>query len=179
MENNLSKFRNFLDAIKFNVLFVLVAILIVQFIGVHTRIPTGSMIPTIQIGDHLIVNRVPYYYKDPVRGEIIIFKHDNISLVKRVIGTPGDKIELIDNSVYINGEKLDESGYLLEGTISYPLPYSDIVFPLIVPENEYFVMGDNRENGQDSRYFGTIKREVIFAKGGFRIYPFNRIGVVK
>lgn len=171
--------RKCLEFIKEPVLAVLAALLVIQFVTAHTRIPSGSMIPTIQIGDHMLVNRIPYYYKDPTRGEIVIFKQDDINLVKRVVGMPGDEVDLIEEEVYINGEKLDESAYLPKGTITYPFDYSEVTFPLTVPEGEYFVMGDNRENSQDSRYFGTIQREVVFARGGFRIYPFSNIGVVK
>lgn len=171
--------RKYLEFVKEPLLAVLSALLVIQFITAHTRIPSGSMIPTIQIGDHMLVNRIPYYYKDPIRSDIVIFEQDDINLVKRVIGLPGEEVDIIDNHIYINGEMLDESSYLAEGTFTYPFVYSDVTFPLVVPENEYFVMGDNRENSQDSRYFGTIKRETVFAKGGFRIFPFDSIGVVK
>lgn len=178
MERTLRRTIHILEFIKDPLLAVLAALLITNFIVVHTQIPTGSMIPTINKGDHMLINRIPFYYRDPARGEIVIFKQEGINLVKRVIGLPGDEMDLIDGSVYINGEPLDESGYLEPEVYSYPL-MSDVVFPYVVPEGHYFVMGDNRGNSQDSRYFGAIPRTDIFAKGGVKIWPLQDIGLVK
>lgn len=177
MEKLLTPIRNFLEFIKEPLLAVLAALLITQFLFAHTRIPTPSMEPTIMTGDHMIINRLPYYYRDPVRNEIVIFKHDGDLLVKRLIGEPGDTIDLIDGHVYVNDELLDESAYLSPSVESYPLS-SSITFPFVVPEGHYFMMGDNRTRSADSRMFGPISRDVIVAQGGFRIYPFNNIGII-
>jgi signal peptidase I len=178
MDKAVYTMRKYLEFTKEPLLAVLTALLVIQFIAAHTRIPTGSMIPTIQIGDHMVVNRIPYYYKDPIRGDIVVFEEGGIPLVKRIIALPGEEIDIIDHEVYINGKKLDEN-YLPAGTKTEAFFYSDVKFPFVIPEGEYFVMGDNRGNSQDSRYFGTIKRETISAQGGFRIFPFHRIGWVK
>ena len=169
--------RNFLDFIKEPLLAVLAALLISQFIMAHTKIPTGSMIPTINIGDHVVVNRLPYYYRNPVRGELIVFAREGENLIKRVIGEPGDIIDIYDGKVFINGEELDETAYIR--VLDSTEPQHELEFPYTVPEDHYFVMGDNRRESYDSRYFGPIHRDTIFAKGGFRIYPFNNIGIVK
>ncbi|MHC1750444.1 MAG: signal peptidase I [Cellulosilyticaceae bacterium] len=169
--------KNFFEFIKEPLLAVLAALLISQFLVSHTRIPSGSMEHTIETGDHLIVNRIPFYYRDPVRGEIIVFRKENENLIKRVIGEPGDIITIENGKVLVNGTALEENDYVQGQTME--LAYSDITFPYNVPEGEYFVMGDNRQNSQDSRYFGSIQREQIFAKGGLRIYPFNTVGMVK
>lgn len=178
MEKALRRTIHILEFIKDPLLAVLAALLITNFLVVHTQIPTGSMIPTINKGDHMLINRVPFYYRDPARGEIVIFRQDDINLVKRVIGLPGDQVELLDGSVYINGKPLDESAYLNADIYSYPLD-SDVEFPYTVPEGHYFVMGDNRGNSQDSRYFGAIPRTDIFAKGGVKIWPLQDIGMVR
>ncbi|MGL4345170.1 MAG: signal peptidase I [Cellulosilyticaceae bacterium] len=178
MEKTLRRTIHILEFVKDPLLAVLAALLITNFLVVHTQIPTGSMIPTINKGDHMLINRLPFYYRDPARGEVIIFKQDGINLVKRVIGLPGDEITLVDGFVYINGEKLDERGYLESDVYSYPL-MSDVIYPYIVPEDHYFVMGDNRGNSQDSRYFSAIPRSDIFAKGGLKIWPIADIGIVK
>lgn len=174
----ISSIKSFLDFIKEPLLAILAALLITQFLFAHTQIPTPSMESTIMTGDHMIINRLPYYYRDPSPGEIIIFKHDGEFLVKRLIGKPGDIINLIDGYVYVNDTLLDETIYLDSSAETYPL-HPDISFPFEVPEDYYFVMGDNRTRSADSRMFGPISRDVIVAKGGFRIYPFNNIGWVR
>ena len=159
------------------VIAVVIALLITRFVITHTVIPTGSMIPTIEINDHLVINRVPYYFTDPKAGEIVIF-HQEKELIKRVIAVPGDVLDLRDGEVYINDEKLDEP-YLNEPNSTYSFFMEDIQFPLEIPEDMYFVMGDNRGNSEDSRYFGFVNRKQIYAKSGLRIWPLNRIGFLK
>lgn len=166
------------ERIKEPLLAVLVALLISSFIISHTRIPTASMSPTIKPGDHLIVSLLPYYYRDPVRGEIVVFEYGGDRLIKRVIGEPGDLIDLRDGIVYINDTPLDESDYLQETGMTYPYAGTEVVFPYRVPEGYYFMMGDNRKNSKDSRVFGPISREKIFSQGGFRIYPFDQLGFI-
>ena len=156
---------------------VIIALVITRFVITHTVIPTGSMIPTIEINDHLIINRVPYYFTDPKAGEIVIF-HQEKELIKRVIAVPGDLLDMRDGDVYINNERLDEP-YLNEQNSTYPFFMEEIQFPLEIPEDMYFVMGDNRNNSEDSRYFGFVNRKQIYAKSGLRIWPLNRIGFLK
>ncbi len=156
---------------------IVIALLITRFVITHTLIPTGSMIPTIEINDHLIINRVPFYFTDPKRGEIVVF-HNDKELIKRVIAIPGDTLDFQNGDVYLNGELLDEP-YLYEQSSTYDFMMDDIEFPLEIPENMYFMMGDNRNNSEDSRYFGMIHRDAIYAKSWFRIWPLNRLGSVK
>lgn len=149
-----------------------------RFVAIHAKVPSGSMIPTIEIGDHFVVNRLTYLFKDIERQDIIVFKgYDGTMLVKRVIGLPGDIVDLIDGKVHINGQLLDESAYLSDDVETWGS--GEISFPLLVPKGEYFVMGDNRTNSYDSRYFNTIKEESIVGNGKLRVYPFNKIGFIK
>lgn len=178
MQKILFSIKQFLDFIKEPLLAVLTALLVIQFLFAHTVIPSESMEPTIMTSDRMIINRLPYYYRNPKRGEIVIFKQGDEFWVKRVIGEPGDTLNLIDGFVYINNELLDESTYIDPAILTFPLS-SNIVFPFTVPEDTYFVMGDNRLASKDSRAIGPIARELIVAKGGFRIYPLNHIGIVK
>ena len=171
--------KGLIEFLREPLLAVLAALMISSFIISHTKIPTGSMMFTINPGDHMIVNRLPYYYRDPHRGEIAVFRFNGENLIKRVIGEPGDIIDIVDSNIYVNDEKLQESFYLKDLNSTYKFSGSDLSFPYKVPEGYYFMMGDNRKNSMDSRYFGPIPRETIFAKGGFRIYPFNRIGIVE
>lgn len=171
--------KKVVEVIKEPMLAFLSAILIICFVVSHTHVPTKSMVPTILPGNHLIVNRVPYYYRDPIQGEIIVFNFEGQYLIKRVIGVPGDTINIIDDKIYLNGEKLDESSYLEEGMKTYLFAGSPIQFPYTVPDNSYFVLGDNRINSRDSRVFGAISREDIIAKAGIRIFPLDQIGYVR
>ncbi len=171
--------KRFIEVIKEPILAILAGIMISNFIVSHTKIPTGSMISTIMPRDHLIVNRIPYYYRNPKKGEIVVFRQDGENLIKRVIGEPGDEINIIGGYVYVNQMKIDESTYLFEDGHTYIYTSSDIHYPYKVPEDYYFLMGDNRENSKDSRFFGPVSRDQIYAKAGIRIYPFDRIERVK
>ncbi|ONI44571.1 signal peptidase I [Candidatus Epulonipiscium fishelsonii] len=167
--------KNILEFFKEPIIAVLVALIISQFFVAHTTIPTGSMISTININDHMFVSNIPFYYRNPERGEIVIFKYGEDNLVKRVIGLPGETVDLKYGKVYINGEVLNEIDYIRFPDTTYPQVVS---FPYTIPEEHYFVMGDNRENSADSRSFGAISRDTIFSLGGYRVYPFNNMGIV-
>lgn len=175
----LNSVKRGLEFIKELVLIVLVALLFTIFIVSHNKIPTSSMVSTINEGDHVLTTMLPYYYRDPEYGEIVVFKHGDESWVKRVIGKPGDKIDIIDGEVYRNDDLLDESLYLAEGTTSEPYGMDPIEFPYVVPEDHYFLMGDNRLVSQDCRYLGAISREDIYGKAWIKIYPFSEIGQLK
>ena len=175
----MNKLRNFFEFVKEPLLAVLSALLITQFLFMHTRVPTGSMIPTINEGDHLVVNRIPAYYRPPNAGEVIVFNEGGDKLIKRVIAQPEDVIDLKDGIVFINGEVLDESAYIRELDSTYEFVDSSVRFPYTVPEDHYFVMGDNRKNSLDSRYFGPVLKDEIIAIGAFKVYPFRDIGVLK
>lgn len=160
---------------------VVVALLITNFMFTHILVPTPSMEPTIKSNDHFMINKLPMYYRDPQRGEIVVFHGEKKELVKRVVGLPGEEIDIKYGSVYINGKKIKED-YLIEGIITEPAekklidPGMEIKYPYTIPKESYFVMGDNRGNSKDSRYIGTIDREKIYAIAKFRIWPLNSIG---
>ncbi len=143
----------------------------------HAKVPTGSMIPTIEVNDHLVINRLPYYFNEPKPGEIVVF-HQEDELIKRVIGVPGDTLDIQDGDVYINGNILDEP-YLAKPHSTNSFMVEDIKFPIQIPKDMYFLLGDNRNNSEDSRYFGMIHRDAIYAKSLVRVWPLNRLGVVK
>lgn len=179
MNKGLQTYKLIVEKIKEPTLAILAALLISCFIMSHTQVPTQSMVPTINPGDHLLVNRLSYYYRDPVHGEIIVFEHEGEHLIKRVIGEPGDLIDIVDGKVYVNGSELDESSYLTEMNVTFPFSHSTIDFPYVVPEGSYFVLGDHRRNSSDSRAFGPISRNQIIAKAGYRILPIQGIGSIK
>lgn len=180
MNKKLESIKRIIETLKEPMFAVLVAIVLIpSFIISNTKVPTESMMPAINPGDYLIVSRLPYYYRDPIRGEIIVFKYNKDFLIKRIIAVPGDEIDIKENKVYINGELLDEGAYLQDSVKTYLYAGSKVDFPYVIPENYYFVMGDNRLNSKDSRVFGAISRSSIIAKAGYRIFPLNTIGKIE
>ena len=158
---------------------ILVFLLINGTLGQARVIPSGSMENTLLVGDHLIMSRVGYdagvpftnwhvsLWRNPQRQQIVIFRppydHNKTDLIKRVIGLPGEMIDIHDGSVWINGTKLEEkytTGPTETPDRSELLPPFQGV-PLTVPEGQYFVMGDNRANSYDSRYWGCVPRSEI------------------
>lgn len=152
---------------------VLIALFITKFMFAHIVVPTPSMVPTIQINDHLMVNKIPMYYRNPERGEIVVFHGEDKELIKRVIGLPGEVIDIQDGQVYIEGKRIEET-YLIEDIITKPV--GNMSYPYKIPEEHYFVMGDNRGNSKDSRYIGTVEREQIHAVANLRIWPLKSVG---
>jgi signal peptidase I len=139
------------------------------------QIPSGSMRPTIEAGDHLICNQLYYRSNNPARGDLIIFKYpedESIDYIKRIIGLPGDRIELIRDTLYVNGEALDEPYAKYDDNgVGGPVPVK--YGPYYISDNEYFVMGDNRNNSSDSREFGTITRQSIRGKAVFVYFSWD------
>ena len=147
---------------------VVVGILLTQFVIVSAVVATGSMQDTIQPGDRIIGWRLNYLFSDPQRGDVVIFKYpdDETQLfVKRVIGLPGETVEIVDGVTYINGTPLEED-YIKEE----PLEDSG---PFTVPEDSYFMMGDNRNHSADSRFWNNtyVKENKILGKVLFRYWP--------
>jgi signal peptidase I len=158
---------------------ILSFLLINGTIGQARVIPSGSMENTLLVGDHLIMSRIGYdagipftnwhvpLWKNPHRQQIVIFRppygHNQPDLIKRVIGLPGETIDVHDGAVWVNGRKLEEN-YTTGPTrlpSSAELLSSFKGLPFTVPENQYFVMGDNRANSYDSRYWGSVSRDEI------------------
>lgn len=166
--------------IKSIALAIVVAILIKTFIFNTTYVLGSSMYPTLFEKDRLFTNKVTLYFSEPNVGDIVVLKapdNPNKDYIKRVVGLPGDTVEIIDGKVYLNGEVLDEY-YLEEGAYTHTYDESKWV----VPEDYVFVLGDNRGEGasKDSRYFGCIPINSIKGKANFRYFPFDsRFGVLK
>ncbi|WP_069997587.1 signal peptidase I [Cellulosilyticum sp. I15G10I2] len=179
MGKNIEITKKSIEFIKELILAVLMALLFTVFIISHNKIPSPSMVDTINEGDHILTSMLPYYYRDPHRGEIVVFKQGDENWIKRVIGEPGDTIDILEGNVYVNGIKVDESNYVSEEGASEPTPFlTSISFPYEVPSEHYFLMGDNRQQSHDSRYLGAISRENIYGKGWIKVYPFNHVGLL-
>ncbi|WP_288735846.1 signal peptidase I [uncultured Enorma sp.] len=160
-------------------------IFIRMFVIEPYRVPTGSMEPTIEVGDQIFAQKLTVNLGMDVQpGDIVVFRNpDGTSehdvLVKRVIATAGQTVDLVDGVVYVDGVALDEP--YAEGE-SYPLAAQaegvSVGFPYTVPEGCVWVMGDNRENSADSRYFGAVPEDDLIGVVVFRYWPLNRFGLV-
>lgn len=165
-----------IEWVKAIVFAFVLAFLIRGYIFEPMIVPTGSMIPTIQIDDRILVNKFIYRFKDLSRGDVVVFKYpddQHQTFVKRLIGVGGDTIEIKDGNLYINNEKVQEN-YLNEPMLGEFGPYT-------VPENHFFMMGDNRNSSKDSRFWEHkfVPREKIIGKATYRIWPVHRIGELK
>jgi signal peptidase I len=165
-----SEFKEYLEAVG---IAIILSFLIITFIVQAFYIPSGSMRPTLKPGDRIFVNKFIYRFKDPERFDIIVFKYPvnpRKKFIKRVIGLPGDTVEIKSGNVYINAKQIEEDYTLDQG-------YSDYQKVKISPKN-YFVLGDNRNNSEDSRFWGFVPRKNVVGKALFRFWPLNRIGLV-
>lgn len=149
---------------------LIAAFIITNYLIINASIPTGSMMDTIMPNDRVIAFRWSYTFAEPQREDIVIFKYpdmEDIPYVKRIIGMPGDKVEIIDGNVYLNDSPMPlQENYLRQKPLGSFGPYH-------VPENHYFMLGDNRNNSEDSRYWKNtyVEREKILGKVLFRYYP--------
>ena len=146
------------------------------FVAEARYIPSSSMEPTLQINDRLIIEKITYHLRQPKRGEIIVFNATEAlqaegfddAFIKRIIGTPGDEVIVRNGEVKVNGQVLKEI-YIKEA------PEYDFG-PVTVPNNNYLVLGDNRNNSYDSHHWGFVPDEKIIGRATVRFWPFNRIG---
>ena len=157
---------------------ILLALFLKEFIIINATVPTSSMENTIMVGDDLFGFRLSYTFSEPERGDIIIFKYPDDrtqKFVKRIIGLPGEKITIDQANVYVNGQLLEEN-YLKEEWNQATGP-----FEFEVPEDSYFVMGDNRNNSLDARFWTNtyVPKEDIIGKALFVYFPFDRIGTLE
>lgn len=154
----------------------IVVVLRTFFVGMF-YVPSESMVPTLEINDHVVVTKLSYKMHEPQRGDVVVFKYPpneeqglkEVDYVKRLIGLPGETLEIKDNTVFINGKPLKEP-YL---NVDTNMPDYG---PITVPEAQYFMMGDNRNNSSDSRVWGYVPEEYLIGKAQFIYWPFAHIG---
>lgn len=174
------KLKEILSTSLYLLIVLLLSYMFVHFVGQRTLVNGESMEDTLQDGDNLLVDKLTYRFEDPERFDVIVFKYthkDNTYYVKRIIGLPGETVQ-IDNtgSIYINGNLLEEH-YGLE-TLKDP---GIAAAPITLGEDEFFVLGDNRNNSADSRMeqVGNIDRNIIVGRAWVRIWPLHNAGKVE
>ncbi len=152
---------------------LLIALAINFFVAQPTLVRGYSMEPTLHQEERLLVEKVSYRFHQPQRGDIVVLKvaQEPIPLVKRVIGLPGETVEIRQGKVYVNGQHLDEP-YLRQ------TPYGNMP-ARPVPAGSIFVLGDNRNNSNDSRYFGVVPLDDVVGKAWLRYWPLEQIGLVR
>ncbi len=178
MEKSKSKTREYAESL---IIAAIIAFFVRSFFIQAFKIPSSSMEPTLLIGDHLLVNRMSYVVKvpftdivilntgKPKRGDVVVFRYPvdtSKDFIKRVIATEGDKVEIRDKAVYINGKKTSDpwGRYVDEAIVPAFLSPKDNLAPVVVPKDSYFVMGDNRDRSLDSRFWGFVKKELFVGK---------------
>lgn len=161
---------------------LLITFLVIKFVGQRTEVSGSSMEPMLQSGDNLIVDKISYRFKDIERFDIVVFPYqyaEETYYIKRIIGLPGETVYIDENGdIYINGELLPES-YGLQ--VIKTDNRGRAAEPITLGSNEYFVLGDNRNNSTDSRdpRVGNIKKDNIIGRAWIRIFPFGKFGLLK
>lgn len=153
-----------------------------SFVAEARYIPSGSMLPTLQINDRLIIDKISYNFSNPQRGDIVVFNPTAAleqqkfkdAFIKRVIGLPGDRVEVRNGKVFINGKVLKEK-YIDEAP-KYNWSSTELTPDGIVPEGHYLVLGDNRNNSYDSHYWGFVPKDKIVGRAIVRFWPIDRAG---
>ncbi len=169
---------------------VLVALLLKAFIIQAFRIPSGSMIPTLDVGDQILVYKLSYGLRDPFkdhywihfhgpsRGDVVVFRYpkdESKDFIKRVIGVPGDHISVRKKIVYVNGKALKEPYIQYLQPFETDQPDRDSMDEVVVPPGKYFVMGDNRDDSYDSRFWGFVNQNKILGKAVLIYWSWNGV----
>lgn len=173
-------FRELLGWLLYILIIIGLTYVIITYVGQRTRVSGQSMEPMLHDGDNLIVDKISYRFTDPERFDIIVFPYkyeENTYYIKRIIGLPGETVQVSGGYVYINGELLSSDIYGAEVMESAGIAAQ----PITLGEDEYFVLGDNRNHSTDSREpnVGVLHREDLLGKAWVRIYPFDQIGVIR
>ena len=174
------KLKDILSTSLYLLIVLVMTFLVVTYVGQRTKVIGSSMSPTLTDGDNLIVDKISYRFHDPERFDIVVFPFryaDKTYYIKRIIGLPGETVFIDEEgTIYIDGEVLDE--HFGKEVIQDPgRAYETIT----LGEDEYFVLGDNRNNSSDSRdpVVGHIHRNELIGKAWMRIYPFNQMCIIK
>ncbi len=177
MEEEKTLKQSILELVRFAVIALLIVVPIRLFIIEPFVVSGSSMFPTFENADYLIVDKFSYEIGNPKRDDVVVFKYPNDTtkyFIKRVIGLPGDTVDISGSEITItNGTH--KNGFILEEP--YVKNMSDDQAHFVLKENEYFVMGDNRTASSDSRYWGPVERDLFVGRAFLRLMPFNNIDI--
>ena len=181
MINILKKIIAFIfDIIETVVLALAIFVVIYLFLFQPHQVKGASMEINFHDGEYILTDKISYRLNDPERGNVVVFKaprNPELDYIKRIIGLPGEKIKIENNSIFINGKKLEEE-YLPEDFKTSGGLFLQKDKEIIIPENSYFVLGDNRSHSSDSREWGSIQKENIVGKAFLRYWPPQKIGIL-
>lgn len=172
---------SFFDFLQGIVVVLAILVMVYLFIMSPQEINGASMEPNFHNGEFILTNKVLYKFREPTRGDVVIFKsplNKEIDYIKRIIGLPSDTVQLKDNAFYVNGQKVEEP-YLSPNTPIYGGSYLREGQSIVVPAGTYFVSGDNRPHSSDSREFGPVAKEDFIGVAILRYFPFSRMGVIQ
>jgi len=170
----------FFDMIEVVVVALAIFVVVYLFLFQPHEVNGASMEPNFHNNEFILTDKISYRFRLPQRGDVIIFrapKNRELDYIKRVIGLPGERVKIIDGSVYVNNQKLNEP-YLSVGTVSNSGLFLPSNKEYLVLEDEYFVLGDNRTHSSDSREWGTVNRQDIVGKAWLRYWPPEVIGLI-
>lgn len=172
-----SEMREFLSLMMYVAGVILLAIVLNKFVIQKVEVDGPSMNTTLKTGQQLLVEKVTYYFTDPKQGDIVVFTppgyEDDTLYIKRVVGRPGDTVQVKDGYLYVNGEKYEDPQWT-EPILNAGVAEDEVT----VGEDEYFVVGDNRNNSSDSRDFGVVDKDRIMGKAVLRIWPIKKFGIL-
>lgn len=162
------------DSLKY-IIMILIILIIVIYIVSFQQVIGPSMSPTLKDGDVLIVNKIIYKFREIKRNEVVVFKYDEKLLIKRIVGLPNEHIAYNNNVMYVNGDPVKEE---FIDTTTDDFDIKELGYD-VIPKGYYLVLGDNRNNSMDGRNFGLIKKEDIIGKAWIRLWPLNKLKIVK
>ena len=171
--------RTFIEFLAWVLLVLVMFFLLTNFVFCGYVIPSGSMEDTLMPEDRIFAEKISYYVDSPQPGDIVTFDDPEVpgrTLIKRCVAVAGQTVDLQDGKVVVDGVTLSEP-YTM-GKESLPLNSPTVTYPYTVPQGHIWVMGDNRTNSLDSRYFGSIRIDSVTGKAFFRFFPFDRIGTL-
>lgn len=169
-----------MDIIETIVVALAIFVVVYLFLFQPHQVKGKSMYPSFDDGEYILTDKISYRIGIPKRGDVIVFKaptNEEVDYIKRIIGLPGDQVKIQNSGVFVNGTKIEEK-YLGSDTITFAGAFLNEGAVVLVPENKYFVMGDNRNHSSDSREWGFVKKDEIIGKAFFRYWPFTRFGVI-
>jgi len=172
------KKESFWDLVKFAFLALLIVVPVRAFIAQPFIVSGSSMVPTFENSDYLIVDEISYRLNEPERGDVVVFKWPRDTskyFIKRIIGLPGETVKIKGNTVTIKNESHPDGFTLTE---PYVENKSDNTLEVTLPEDQYFVMGDNRSGSSDSRAWGNLPKNLLVGKAFLRLFPVNHIGIL-